>query len=188
MRKLWLPLIALVAFQVDGASAGTADPPFDWTIPGIGFGTFDASPVGGGVFDVTNVTGTIYGYPITGLDSGYAIPDQQIYPGGPPFVDYGGVAFDAFNGTTSVAFNIFYDTSTTDDYACGLVGYCLIGPGIPGSTGLGPPRDTDMPITFNLVAATPLPAALPLFATGLGALGLFGWRRRRINAAALEAA
>lgn len=27
--------------------------------------------------------------------------------------------------------------------------------------------------------ATPLPAALPLFATGIGGLGLFGWRRRR---------
>lgn len=28
-------------------------------------------------------------------------------------------------------------------------------------------------------AATPLPAALPLFATGLGALGLLGWRGKR---------
>jgi hypothetical protein len=28
-------------------------------------------------------------------------------------------------------------------------------------------------------APTPLPAALPLFATGLGALGLLGWRRKR---------
>jgi hypothetical protein len=28
-------------------------------------------------------------------------------------------------------------------------------------------------------ASTPLPAALPLFATGLGGLGLFGWRRKR---------
>jgi hypothetical protein len=27
--------------------------------------------------------------------------------------------------------------------------------------------------------ATPLPATLPLFATGLGALGLLGWRRKR---------
>jgi hypothetical protein len=31
--------------------------------------------------------------------------------------------------------------------------------------------------------ATPLPAALPLFAAGLGALGLLGWRRRRKAAA-----
>ena len=35
--------------------------------------------------------------------------------------------------------------------------------------------------------ATPLPAALPLFATGLGVMGLFGWRRKRKNAAALAA-
>jgi hypothetical protein len=30
---------------------------------------------------------------------------------------------------------------------------------------------------FSDPAATPAPAALPLFATGLGALGLLGWRR-----------
>ena len=29
------------------------------------------------------------------------------------------------------------------------------------------------------ISATPLPAALPLFATGLGALGFLGWRRKR---------
>ncbi len=29
------------------------------------------------------------------------------------------------------------------------------------------------------VSATPLPAALPLFASGFGALGLLGWRRKR---------
>jgi hypothetical protein len=33
------------------------------------------------------------------------------------------------------------------------------------------------------IAGTPLPAALPLFATGLGAMGLLGWRRKRKNAA-----
>jgi SAM-dependent methyltransferase len=32
-------------------------------------------------------------------------------------------------------------------------------------------------------AAAPLPATLPLFASGLGAMGLFGWRRKRKNAA-----
>ena len=29
----------------------------------------------------------------------------------------------------------------------------------------------------------PLPAALPLFASGLGGLGLLGWRRKRKKAA-----
>ena len=34
--------------------------------------------------------------------------------------------------------------------------------------------------SFSLTGdVVPLPAALPLFATGLGALGLLGWRRRR---------
>lgn len=37
------------------------------------------------------------------------------------------------------------------------------------------------------ITVTPLPAALPLFATGLGAMGLFGWRRKRKNAAAVAA-
>jgi hypothetical protein len=38
------------------------------------------------------------------------------------------------------------------------------------------------------IAATPLPAALPLFAGGLGVMGLLGWRRNRKNAAAIAAA
>jgi hypothetical protein len=40
----------------------------------------------------------------------------------------------------------------------------------------------DLDFVFTNVAVTnavPLPAALPLFATGLGALGLLGWRRKR---------
>jgi hypothetical protein len=31
----------------------------------------------------------------------------------------------------------------------------------------------------SIDTAAPLPAALPLFATGLGGLGLLGWRRKR---------
>jgi hypothetical protein len=34
----------------------------------------------------------------------------------------------------------------------------------------------------------PLPAALPLFGTGLGALGLLGWRRKRKSTTSVLAA
>ena len=42
-------------------------------------------------------------------------------------------------------------------------------------------------VANGLLSSTPLPAALPLFATGLGAMGLLGWRRKR-KAAAIAAA
>ncbi len=38
--------------------------------------------------------------------------------------------------------------------------------------------------TLDVSNAVPLPAALPLFATGLGTLGLLGWRRKRKSIAA----
>jgi hypothetical protein len=36
-----------------------------------------------------------------------------------------------------------------------------------------------MSANIEVTDPTPIPAALPLFATGLGALGLLGWRRKR---------
>jgi hypothetical protein len=42
-------------------------------------------------------------------------------------------------------------------------------------------------VSFTDAVATPIPAALPLFASGLGALGLIGWRRKRRAAAAIPA-
>jgi len=51
-----------------------------------------------------------------------------------------------------------------------------------------PQTDPAYAVGFSPVAATPLPATLPLFAGGLGAMGLLGRRRKRKNAAALAAA
>ena len=39
-------------------------------------------------------------------------------------------------------------------------------------------------VSFNTSTATPLPATLPLFASGLGGFGLLGWRRKRKTQAA----
>ena len=47
-----------------------------------------------------------------------------------------------------------------------------------GKSGFGPPAQLVIELPETPVA-TPLPAALPLFATGLGTIGLFGWRRKR---------
>ena len=48
--------------------------------------------------------------------------------------------------------------------------------------------DPTYAVGFSPAAATPLPATLPLFAGGLGVIGLLGRRRKRKNAAALAAA
>jgi uncharacterized protein (TIGR03118 family) len=39
--------------------------------------------------------------------------------------------------------------------------------------------NSEMDGLFGAIDPVPLPAALPLFATGIGALGLLGWRRKR---------
>lgn len=48
-------------------------------------------------------------------------------------------------------------------------------------------RGNDLRVTFtdieDVAGTTPLPAALPLFAGGLGVLSLFGWRKRRATRA-----
>lgn len=70
---------------------------------------------------------------------------------------------DRYSGTggeTALAFPGFSNTNATFNYFF-LGGNILLEPG----------------------GVTPLPAALPLFASGLGALGLLGWRRKRKNAA-----
>jgi hypothetical protein len=37
----------------------------------------------------------------------------------------------------------------------------------------------DQSFTLEIIGQTPLPAALPLFASGLAGLGLLGWHRKR---------
>jgi hypothetical protein len=45
----------------------------------------------------------------------------------------------------------------------------------------------DFRVTFTEASEVPLPAALPLFGSGLGALGLLSWHRKRKKAAARAA-
>jgi hypothetical protein len=72
------------------------------------------------------------------------------------------VNFTAPNGVDSRLFLLFIPFDTGNGFAY---------PGIDA-------------FSFDNANIVPLPAALPLFATGLGALGLLGWRRKRKNVAA----
>lgn len=192
MRKLflWAASVALVAFQVPDANAATVT--FNWSYTdggttNVGSGTLVATvdPLPD-TYDVISISGTANGQAVVGL-SGYDGPDQHVFSPSPPdiAVDTLGISFSVGSGLTS--FNLYRDDIILppgSPFFCGGIAvYCLLGPGTVG------PGDPVVPIAFSLtpVSATPLPGALPLFAGGLGAMGLLGWRRKRKNTAAIAA-
>jgi hypothetical protein len=125
--------------------------------------------------------------------SGPPFAIQTIYNGALTLSGGGNGIGGSYTGT----FQLFADTSggtihldLTDLIGSGvLAGYAGSGTtdgtvafNSPGP--LGGSFDGTFDVTVNATLSnTPLPAALPLFATGLGALGLLGWRRKRKNAA-----
>ena len=68
--------------------------------------------------------------------------------------------------------------TTTGDFGGGAV---FVGTEFDPVTNVeGPPTLAELPLEGTGVArVTPLPAALPLFVTGLIGMGLLGWRRKR---------
>jgi hypothetical protein len=78
--------------------------------------------------------------------------------------------------------NLAAGTYVLDTY----LGTCEV-PGSNCTSNEGDSTDPDGQVLFT-PAATPLPGAMPLFATGLGLVGMFGWRRKRKNASAIAAA
>jgi hypothetical protein len=74
---------------------------------------------------------------------------------------------------------VYYDTSTTDVYQCGRVGYCEIGPGVAGTTGLGPPPDSIGGIESFTLTAVPEPSTWAMMLLGFAGLGLASYRGKR---------
>jgi hypothetical protein len=90
-----------------------------------------------------------------------------------PFVDANGIGFDLTPDPTTPTKLLLLADLVNDKL---LFFDCTTKCGAEPAVALAPG-------TYGL--STPLPAALPLFATGLGALGLLGWRRKRkVQAAA----
>ena len=111
--------------------------------------------------DITSVTGTIIGATYTTPITAALAADTQFV-----FISAGNkLLLEAPNPLSETsASSIFGDES-------GPLALCP-GTQCPGF------RDVNLS-DKPTIDPTPLPAAFPLFATGLGALGLLGWRRKR---------
>jgi hypothetical protein len=178
----WKFLLAAVGLAVSVGSANATSVTFDWT-EGYqgGSGTFTATAdSGGGEYTITDITGAMEDgywpafdiialYPANDINEGwFGANDNLLFSTSTPQLDDGGFAFETADGAT---WQIQWGGSED--------GYVL-------SSNDGAGSDND---SFNAtLVATPLPAALPLFAGGLGVMGLFGWRRKRKVAASLAAA
>ena len=162
-----------------------------------------------GGYDITGVTGTVGGISVSTFTGTWGSNGDQISSGlylnphqgaNPVYNDGNGPnVFTVQNppgsgGWNAEIDNLFYPSLDPKlDYIGGIT--LLLSDGASYYVSANCSNPTSCPgsyydvmgspvITFNDTAPTPLPAALPLFATGLGALGLLGWRRKRKTQAA----
>jgi hypothetical protein len=134
-------------------------------VPGLPsfFQTSAVSGIGLGKIDTGNSEGDVFQIWIPPLFNSFA--NFIAYTGGPT----GGDAFFDASGTFATTGQTVTCNGPFGPTSCVVVLSDFVGTISPE------------------VSGAPLPAALPLFAAGLGALGLLGWRRKR-KAAALAAA
>jgi hypothetical protein len=184
------PLVALLVATSMFAGAPVARASFIYTYTGSSFTTSVASPganagalVGkdvSGEFTLTSAVGNNF--------NGFVSPTQFSFSGGPFTIsnfNSTNYSFDIQTSNTgaiidwtilasisSSFFNLTVATSNSSDLTSSL------GPTtfLSASNGFSPGTwSVSDPPPF----ATPVPAALPLFASGLGGVGLFGWLRKR---------
>jgi hypothetical protein len=133
-----------------------------------------------------NSTLTLMGGDLTATSSALSFNFAGTDGGVLEFASSGGVGeFDALpNG------NVIYEAggSSCDGFG-GPQDFCAQEWAAPENGTVATTEETGtVVIGTAAVSTTPLPAALPLFASGLGALAMFGWRKKRKNAAAAIAA
>jgi len=152
------------------------------------------APLNGNVLNpITNVSGGLGGE-VTGLSLNVNFSDAGFLPGnsGLRFGDLLLTDFKLLPQLNGVSVRAFLgDMNTLLSGGSTIITLAELGSligDLNASFSVGQPSDFAQ---LHLVApdqtsATPLPGALPLFASGLGALGLLGWRRKRIQKTACK--
>jgi hypothetical protein len=135
-------------------------------------GNYPAQGLAGVSQQLATVGGQNYDISVEWLANGTNLPGQQLYE-----VLWDGTVIGQIDGDTA--------SSTYTDLT-----YTVLGVGNDTIAVEGYSQDAgnftgDISV-MAAPSATPLPAALPLFASGLGAVGLLGWRRKK-KAAAIAA-
>jgi hypothetical protein len=143
------------------------------------FDTFRGAGGGstGTINQTTNIGGHLFSDDGTAMSyMQLAIPSQAGYQE-LSFVINGNGLYDTLYTTVPTA-SYYSDPSNLDSISfVGMQANLILdyagGPGVPGA-------EWTFPVTISATdTPTPIPAALPLFATGIGVLGLLGWRRKR---------
>jgi hypothetical protein len=131
------------------ASIAAPDPAWTFTLPSSGTLTFVDGALSGDQFNIT--------------DSGASLGDTSVPILG---ADCGGDITACLNNPDM----------STGVFALGAGTHAIDGTAIASPENAGA---AFFEVTPTSVPDVPAPAAFPLFATGLGALGLLGWRRKR---------
>ena len=182
-------IISLVAAFTWAGSANAITYTFDRTIgAGSVMGSFTTDGTLGAIADPSHFTSISITITAPNINGGVATSGTGSFP------------FYSGSGITATSTDLIFDfsqdayfgffTATSDWWCFDSSGSgCFVTGEILGTSSFTVAQSVSRTGQFvfaSVPSATPLPAALPLFATGLGALGLLGWRRKR-KAAAIAA-
>jgi hypothetical protein len=188
MWKIGIGAVILGLVQVSAATASPVTYTFDGTgavtLSGVSLGdtfsivfTGDTSAIdssGNPLFRYDNIAGIFTDGTVTESITATLIANADPTQGGR--INFFNSTFDNGLGLIATAL-IGYDLSMSIGPISGTLNPTL-GSG-SFATADGNLQFTGLDSLSFTAAVTPLPAALPLFATGLGALGLLGWRSKR---------
>jgi hypothetical protein len=136
-------------------------------------------------FGLTNIAVTIGNYSMSGaLDIGFTRTDVFSFSRSSELLAQGFLNSSyILQGDVSTFSAVYSDLFHPASYSYPNSGYMSLG-NFSGGSDI---TYANAEIDSSSLQITPLPAALPLFTTGLGALGLLGWRRKKKGTATLAA-